>query len=211
LRSLPGGPAGRPQLFGAAPGGPSQGGAVGQAPPGAAPFFSRGGLAFGGGRGRLGGQFGDDRSIAAVLGYVTGHGGGTIVVSSQSSAAAAIIDKNANVAGIGGFSGRESDVSVAWLAQEVRSGTIRWVLAERSAGRPGLPGDTRVGAKPAMSAVASACRSVPMAAAAPSTSSGSAPNASFGSALSTSLGSASSTLYDCEGRAAALVAAGRSV
>jgi 4-amino-4-deoxy-L-arabinose transferase-like glycosyltransferase len=195
LRSLPGGPPGRPQLFGAAPGGPSQGGAVGQAPPGAAPFFSHGGgLAFGGGRGRLSGQFGDDRSIAAVLSYVTRHGGGTIVVSSQSSAAAAIIDKNANVAGIGGFSGRESDVSVAWLAQEVRSGTIRWVLAEGSAGRPGLPGDTRVGAKPAMSAVASACQSVPMAAAGPSTRSG----------------SASSTLYDCDGRAAALVAAGRS-
>jgi hypothetical protein len=158
-------------------------------------FSGGGGVAFGGGRGRLSGQFDDDRSIAAVLSYVTGHGGGTIVVSSQSSAAAAIIDKNANVAGIGGFSGRESDVSVAWLGQEVRSGTIRWVLAERSAGRPGLPGDTRVGAKPAMSAVASACRSVPTAAAGTSTRSE----------------SASSTLYDCKGRAAALVAAGRSV
>jgi 4-amino-4-deoxy-L-arabinose transferase-like glycosyltransferase len=194
-RGLLGGPPARQQLFGAGPGGPSQGGAVGQAPPGAPPFFSRGaGLAFGGGRGRLGGQFGDDRSIATVLSYVNGHGGGTIAVSSQSSAAAAIIDKNANVAGIGGFSGRESDVSVAWLAQEVRSGRIRWVLAEGSAGRQGVPGDTRVGAKPAMSAVASACRSVPLIAA----------------GSSTRRGSASSTLYDCEGRAAALVAAVRS-
>jgi 4-amino-4-deoxy-L-arabinose transferase-like glycosyltransferase len=195
LRSLLGGPAGRPQLFGGGPGAPPQGGAVGPAPPGAPPLFARGGgLAFGG-RGRLGGQFGDDRSIAAVLSYVNGHGGGTIAVSSQSSAAAAIIDSNANVAGIGGFSGRESDVSVAWLAQEVHSGRIRWVLAEASAGRAGVPGDTRVGAKPAMSAVASACRSVRLAAAAGS---------------STRSGSASSTLYDCGRRAAALVAPGRS-
>jgi 4-amino-4-deoxy-L-arabinose transferase-like glycosyltransferase len=194
LRGLLGGPA-APQLFGAGPGGPSPGGAVGQAPPGAPPFFSRGaGLAFGGGRGRLGGQFGDDRSIATVLSYVNGHGGGTIAVSSQSSAAAAIIDKNANVAGIGGFSGRESDVSVAWLAQEVHSGRIRWVLAEGSAGRQSVPGDKRVGAKPAMRAVASACRSVPLIAA----------------RSSSSPGSGSSTLYDCEGRAAALAAAARS-
>jgi 4-amino-4-deoxy-L-arabinose transferase-like glycosyltransferase len=150
--------------------------------------------AFGGARGRLGGQFGDDRSIAAVLSYVTGRGGGTIAVSSQSSAAAAIIDRNANVAGIGGFSGRESDVSVAWLAQQVHSGRIRWVLVEGGAGRRGVLGDTRVGAKAAMSAVASACRSVPLAVAGSSTRSG----------------SASSTLYDCEGRAAALAAAGRS-
>jgi 4-amino-4-deoxy-L-arabinose transferase-like glycosyltransferase len=195
LRSLLGGPAPHPQLFGAGPGGPPQGGVVGQAPPGAPPRFARGGApTFGGGRGRLGGQFGDDRSIAAVLSYVTGHGGGTIAVSSQSSAAAAIIDRNANVAGIGGFSGRESDVSVAWLAKEVHSGKIRWVLAEGAAGRPGVPGDTRVGAKPAMSAVASACRSVPLAVA----------------GSSARFGSASSTLYDCDGRAAALAAAGRS-
>src|SRR6202043_2347085 len=91
LPGLLGGPAGTPQLFGAGPGGPPRGSAVGQAPPGAPPppgaprFFSRGGgLAFGGGRGPLGGQFGDDRSIATVLSYVNGHGGGTIAVSSQS-------------------------------------------------------------------------------------------------------------------------------
>ncbi|HWW91428.1 MAG TPA: glycosyltransferase family 39 protein [Solirubrobacteraceae bacterium] len=194
LPSLLGGPAARPQLFGAGPGGPPQGGAVGQPPPGAPLLVARGGApTFGGGHGRLGGQFGDDRSIAAVLSYVTGHGGGTIAVSSQSSAAAAIIDRNANVAGIGGFSGRESDVSVAWLAQEVRSVRIRWVLAEASTGRAAVPGDTRVGAKPAMSAVASACRSVPLPVAGSRTRSG----------------SASSTLYDCEGRAAALAVAGR--
>ena len=66
-----------------------------------------------------------------MLSYVKQHGGGTIAVASQSSAAQAIIDEDANVAGIGGFSGRESDVSVAWLAQEVRAGHIRWVVAEQ--------------------------------------------------------------------------------
>jgi 4-amino-4-deoxy-L-arabinose transferase-like glycosyltransferase len=197
LRGLIGGPPGRPLLFGAGPGRPPQAGAVGEARRGGVPFLSRrgGALAFGRGGGRLGGPFGDDRSIAAVLTYVTAHGGGTIAVSSQSSAAAAIIDKNANVAGIGGFSGRESDVTLSWLAQEVRSGGIRWVLGERNADRSGVPGDTRVGAKPAMSAVASACLPVPLAA--------------VGS--STRTGVTSSTLFDCRGRAAALVAAGTSV
>ena len=91
------------------------------------------------------------------------HGGGTIAVSSQSSAASAILEGSTNVAGIGGFSGRESDVSARWLAQEVRAGKIRWVLGEQSAaggfgGR--LPGDTRTGSKAAMAAVEAACTKV---------------------------------------------------
>jgi hypothetical protein len=190
-----GGGPGQPTPFGAAPGGPPPG-AAGQPPPGAGAFPPRGGpLASGGSPGALGGRFGDGRSIASVLTYVRRHGGGTIAVSSQSSAAAAIIEKNANVAGIGGFSGRESDVSTSWLAQEVRSGRIRWVLVEATAGRPGLAGDTRVGAKPAMRAVASACQPASRA-----TASGS----------STGLASASSKLYDCQGRAVKLAGAGRS-
>ncbi|MCW3029255.1 MAG: glycosyltransferase family 39 protein [Solirubrobacterales bacterium] len=190
-----GGAPGQSALFGAAPGGPPAG-TAGQATPGVGVFPPPGGpLASGGARGALGGRFGDARSIASVLTYVRRHGGGTIAVSSQSSAAAAIIEKNANVAGIGGFSGRESDVSASWLAREVRSGRIRWVLVEATAGRPGVPGDTRVGAKPAMRAVASACR--PVAAA---TSSGSGAG----------LGPASSKLYDCQGRAVELAGAGRS-
>ena len=100
--------------------------------------------------------------------YVEQHGGGTIAVSSQSSAAAAIIASDADVAGIGGFSGRESDVSVAWLAQEVAAGKIRWVLAEAGGSRGGagrgLPGDTRAGSKAAMAAVAKACRKVTLSA-----------------------------------------------
>jgi 4-amino-4-deoxy-L-arabinose transferase-like glycosyltransferase len=191
-----GGGPGQPALFGAAPGGPPPS-APGRVPPGAGAFApGRGGPpAFAGGRGGLAGRFGDARAIAGVLTYVRRHGGGTIAVSSQSSAAAAIIEKNANVAGIGGFSGRESDVSVSWLAQEVQSRRIRWVLVEATAGRPGLPGDTRVGAKPAMRAVASACQPVSLA-----TASGS----------STGLATASAKLYDCHGRAVELAGAGRS-
>src|SRR5438105_5036742 len=70
-----------------------------------------------------GGMFGGDTTtISAAVRYAKAHGGGTIGVSSQSSAAAAILANGANVAGLGGFSGRESSVSAAWIAGEVRSG-----------------------------------------------------------------------------------------
>ena len=70
------------------------------------------------------------RRPVAQLGaqYIKAHGGGTMAVSSQTTAENAIIDNGARVAGIGGFSGNESEVTAAWLAQEVRSGKIRWVL-----------------------------------------------------------------------------------
>ena len=97
------------------------------------------------------------------------HGGGTIAVSSQSTAASAILAGDLNVAGIGGFSGRESDVSVSWLADEVSSGKIHWVVAEASGGGAGLRGDTRAGSKAAMAAVAKACEAVTLQTAASST------------------------------------------
>lgn len=127
-----------------------------------------------------------------ILSYVKANGGGTIAVASQSSAAASIIAKNAAVAGIGGFSGRESDVSVSWLSQEVREGRIRWVLGEEASagggfGR-GAPGDGRAGSKAAISAAARACRRVTV--------------------TSGSEGGASAVLYDCSGRAAELARLG---
>jgi len=125
-----------------------------------------------------------------VLSYVAKHGGGTIGVASQSGAAAAIVAKHANVAGIGGFSGRESDVSVAWLAQEISAGKLRWIVGEQVAGggfSGRLPGDTRTGSKAAMSAVARVCTKV---------------------TLSSSSASSAGTLYDCQGQAAALASAG---
>ena len=88
---------------------------------------------FGGGTGSGGSPFGGNAaSLNTALSYIDSHGGGTLAVSSQSGAAEAIIDRGANVVGIGGFSGRESEVTRSWLAQEVRSGKIRWVLDEES-------------------------------------------------------------------------------
>jgi 4-amino-4-deoxy-L-arabinose transferase-like glycosyltransferase len=192
------GPGGVP---GTGPGGPPPAGAVGETPPGGAGTGQARGTGAFGRPGGIGGPFGDARSIDAVLGYVKQHGGGTIAVSSQSSAAAAIIAGGAAVAGIGGFSGRESDVSVSWLAAEVRSGKIRWVLAElrtpptRAAGLRGVPGDTRVGARPAMAAVARACQRVTLPVGA-------------GAAASAGARSLVSSLYDCRGRASELTSTG---
>ena len=66
--------------------------------------------------------------------YAKAHGGGTIGVESQESAASSIISSDANVAGLGGFSGRESTVSASWLAMEVRDGRLRWILADSQGG-----------------------------------------------------------------------------
>jgi 4-amino-4-deoxy-L-arabinose transferase-like glycosyltransferase len=204
--------AGGPRGFGAGapPSGPP--GAAGSAPTGAgtnapgAQLFgsdSTGGGGFrGGGASRGGGQGGvmgapvGGSVTTSILTYVKQHGGGTIAVASQSNAASSILTQNAVVAGIGGFSGRESDVSVSWLAGEVRAGKIRWVLDEQgSAGTAqGLPGDTRTGAKTAMEAVAKACVAVTLP-------SGSGSSSSSSSASSTS---SEATLYDCQGRASAL-------
>ena len=99
--------------------------------------------------GGIGSPIGTDTQTTQALAYVKSHGGGTIAVSSQSSAATAIVTSGAKIAGIGGFSGRESDVSVAWLADEVRGGSIRWVLAEQSGGQAGAAAACRATRAPA--------------------------------------------------------------
>ncbi|HTZ85114.1 MAG TPA: glycosyltransferase family 39 protein [Solirubrobacteraceae bacterium] len=189
--SVGGPPAGAVPLFGngasgsgATPRGSTSGGLPGA--PGRVGGMGTG--AFAGPGGPMGGQL-----SSQVLSYVKQHGGGTIAVSSQSSAASAIVASGAKIAGIGGFSGRESEVTATWLAQRVRAGAIRWVLAEQSGsggmagfggaastGR-GLPGDTRKGSKAAMAAVTKACTRVTL-----------------------SGESEGSSLYDCAGRASAL-------
>ncbi len=96
----------------------------------------------GGSGGAIGAPIGGNVT-SGVLSYVKDHGGGTIAVASQSNAATAILDGDSNVVGIGGFSGRESEVSLSWLAQEIRSGKIRWVLDEEgtsSRGSASVPG-----------------------------------------------------------------------
>jgi 4-amino-4-deoxy-L-arabinose transferase-like glycosyltransferase len=183
------------------PGGGLPGGGVPTGPP---PGFSGGaggGPAFpgspagGGGPPGAAGLFGNDGSLTKILAYVKQNGGGTVAVSSQSSASQAIIAQGADVAGIGGFTGRESEVSIPWLAQEVRSGKIRWVLGEQAgagAGGPRLAGDTRAGAKAALAAVAKVCRPVTL------------PAGTTGTRGSSSTRS----LYDCRGRAEGLLGPG---
>jgi 4-amino-4-deoxy-L-arabinose transferase-like glycosyltransferase len=210
-----GGP-GAPALFGSSGSGTAPG-AAGGPPPGAeaavtgAPRSGGAGFAGGGfGGGASGGSpfGGSSSSLNTVLSYIDSHGGGTLAVASQSSAATAIIDHGANVVGIGGFSGRESEVTRSWLANEVRAGEIRWVLDEetssaratrsgvgsasggassslfgggRAGGRTG--GETRVGAKKVMAVVSKVCSRVELK-----------------SSNSTTTGS----LYDCGGDAQAI-------
>jgi 4-amino-4-deoxy-L-arabinose transferase-like glycosyltransferase len=138
-----------------------------------------------GGFGGPGGFGGDSASLNAAISYAKAHGGGTIGVSSQSSAAAAILSSDANVAGLGGFSGRESSVTGSWLAAEVRSGHLRWVIVDNSGGGLRGPGDTRQGSQAAMDVVAKTCKAVKIK-----------------SSSQTSI-----TMYDCQGRAAAIQAA----
>ena len=154
-----GGPAG--QAFGGPPGGGFAGGP-------AAGGFGGGGFAGGGPFG------GDTSTLSQAAAYARAHGGGTVAVSSQSGAAGAILSSDADVAGIGGFSGRESEVTASWLADEVAAGHVRWVIADASGG--GLPQDNRTGARRAIAAVTQACTPV---------------NGVNG-------------LYDCAGKAAAL-------
>jgi 4-amino-4-deoxy-L-arabinose transferase-like glycosyltransferase len=155
---------------------------------GAGGFPSRGGLPGGGGGfagGGPGGFGGDSASLTAAVKYVAAHGGGEIGVSSQSTAAAAILDGYTNVAGLGGFSGRESSVSASWIAMEVREGRLRWVISDNTQGAS-LPGDTRTGSQAAMDVVAKTCRPV-------------------------TLGSdgGSGQMYDCLGHAAAILQAAK--
>ena len=189
--------AGEPQLFGAgAPAGGTGAGPGSSQGAGPPPGITGGpGGRFGGagaGPGAGGAFGGGEASVTTAVSYVKQHGGGTIAVSSQSSAASAIIKSDVEVAGIGGFSGRESEVSTSWLAQEVGAGRIRWVLVNQGRTGGALPGDTRTGSKTAMAAVAKACVRVTLPA----------------NSTATGAGAAASTLYDCQGRAAALTSAG---
>src|SRR5215218_10220225 len=112
-------------------GGPPQGAAAqgGFTPPAGAPPAG----AQNGGGGMVGG---DTAALTEALAYTRAHGGGTIAVASQSGAGAQVID-GAEVAAIGGFSGNESEVSAAWLADAVAQGKVRWVLTSGDGRRRG--------------------------------------------------------------------------
>jgi len=149
---------------------------------GAPPVFFGGGGGAGGipnpgslfGGGGFGGVFGGGGVSPAVLSYISAHGGGTVAIAGQTDAAGSIIASGAKVAGIGGFTGQESDPSIRWLAGEVAAGRIRWVLVGGIV-RTGT--GVRAGATVALNAAAQACRPVT---------------------------GVSASLYDCAGRAAAL-------
>ncbi|HLW94878.1 MAG TPA: glycosyltransferase family 39 protein [Solirubrobacteraceae bacterium] len=194
-RGLRGGVRIRFYLPGGVPPSPFGGGSNGASPPsfGGRRGFSHVGLgppqSFGGGNGFPGGGFAGGVSVFPNTGnssdtlpsderYVRAHGGGAIAVASQSFAALAILANDADVAGIGGFGGVESDPSVAWLAKEVADGNIRWLdtssLTDSSPGRPG--------ASAVVDAAIRAC---------------------------TPVTAASSNLYDCAGRASAILATTR--
>lgn len=154
----PGMQQGGPSQGFSAPPGMSQGGtgtAPGAGAQGGAGTLPGGGSAQQGGPGAMGGpggggMFGGEQSLSEALAYVRQNGGGTIAVSSQQGAATSIIADGAEVAGIGGFSGRESEVSIDWLADMVEAGRIRWVISSGSGG--GMPMDGRTGSTTAMAA-----------------------------------------------------------
>lgn len=161
----------------AAGGSPATGGSGTSAGLGAA----RGGLRgpMGGFPGPGGGMFGGNANLTQAIAYAKAHGGGTVAVSSQQGASTAIIDGTGTVAALGGFSGRESEVSVRWLADAVRAGRIRWVLTDDTGDR--LRGDRRTGSSTVMAAAAR-----------------------VGTAVA--LGSSGGSLIDLEGKADALTA-----
>ena len=106
-----------------------------------------------GGFGGGGGMFGGDTSaLTEAVAYAKANGGGTVVVSSQSGASQSIIQSGADVAAIGGFSGRETVVTAEWLADAVEDGRIRWIIASTSSG--GMGQDGRTGATDAMAIAA---------------------------------------------------------
>jgi 4-amino-4-deoxy-L-arabinose transferase-like glycosyltransferase len=187
----PGGFAGRPGGGGFPAGGFGGGGGFpGGAPPaggvaGGPPAGGFGGSAFGGGAGPGGGGFGGASStVTAAVRYVAAHGGGTIGVSSQSSAATVILSSNGSVAGLGGFSGRESSVTAGWIASKVSSGQLRWLLVSGTQ-TAGIPGDTRAGSQSAFTIAESVARKVTV----------------------TSSSGTTFTLYDLQGKAAAILSA----
>jgi 4-amino-4-deoxy-L-arabinose transferase-like glycosyltransferase len=142
-----------------------------------------------------GGMFGGE-DLGSILAYTEAHGGGMIAVDSQSGASAAIIEEGAEVAGIGGFSGKESSVSAAWLEQRIAAGDIAWIytsgLGGGMTGGPsrggvgGAGGDTRTGSESAIDTVVESCTVVESSA--------------YGSSSeSDSAAGAGGTLYRCGG------------
>jgi 4-amino-4-deoxy-L-arabinose transferase-like glycosyltransferase len=157
---------GGPPSFG---GSESGAGAVGQlfgetgagSTTGGPPSMGAGGMAGGGPGGMFGGE-----DLSSILTYTEAKGGGTIAVDSQSGASASIIESGAEVAGIGGFSGKESSVSAEWLEERIADGDIAWIYTSGLGGSGfggmsgGPGGDTRTGSESAIDTVVEQCTAV---------------------------------------------------
>ena len=109
-----------------------------------------GGLPAGGGGGSPFG--GDSQSLSAAIAYAQDNGGGTIAVSSQSGAAGQLITSGADVAAIGGFSGRESQVTTDVAGRRRRARPDP--LGPHRHGGNGMGNDGRIGSSEVMAAVA---------------------------------------------------------
>ncbi len=161
------------ELFGESSESGSESGALGQlfgesgSTEGGPPSMGAGGMAGGG-------MFGGE-DLSSILEYTEAHGGGTIAVDSQSGASASIIEAGAEVAGIGGFSGKESTVSAAWLEERIADGDITWIYTSglgggmtgggpsgggEGASAGGAGGDTRTGSESAIDSVVESCTAI---------------------------------------------------
>ena len=152
--------------------------------PGAGPtYFNGGGFGgAGGGRGGPGLGGGTSSGVESALTYVEAHGATSrfpLIVSSETEAASYVI-AGKRVSSMGGFTGRETVLTNAYLGRLLRNGEARYFLL---GGQSGFgPGGS---SNAAASTIESICTSVSSA---------------------SSTGGA--TLYDCAGKAAAIAAAG---
>ncbi|OJU84064.1 MAG: hypothetical protein BGO11_14245 [Solirubrobacterales bacterium 70-9] len=161
---------------------------------GGPPSTGAGGIAGGGPGGMFGGE-----DLSSILAYTEAEGGGTIAVDSQSGASASIIESGAEVAGIGGFSGKESSVSVEWLEERIANGDITWIYTSGLGGSGfggmsgGPGGDTRTGSESAIDTVVEKCTAVSASAYSSTGESETAESAGGSNGTATSSGS----LYRC--------------
>jgi 4-amino-4-deoxy-L-arabinose transferase-like glycosyltransferase len=146
--------------------------------PGAGPGYVSDRSGFGGaGLGAFG-----STDLTSAVAYVESHGATRrfgLIVDSEQEAASAVVSGEP-VAAMGGFTGRETVLTNAYLAKLVRNGEARYFLLG-GAGRFGGPGGT---SNAAISTITSTCTAV------------------------TTASTGGATLYDCAGKAAAIAAEG---
>lgn len=86
------------------------------------------------------------------------HGGGTIAVAGQWTDTSRAIVNGENVAAIGGYSGRESEVSLHWLADMIESKRLRWFVTGNVPRKSHF--DHRMGAMRVMGAITRVCKPI---------------------------------------------------